>query len=46
MGNKEILKKAYFQAARQTHPDHGGSVEDFVRVKDAYILLGKMESTS
>lgn len=45
MGNKEILKKAYFQAAKKLHPDQGGNVVEFSRLKEAYVLLGKIETT-
>jgi len=34
--SKEILKTAYKYKARQTHPDMGGSNEDFIKVKEAY----------
>lgn len=44
-GDKEILKRAYFQAAKRVHPDTGGSIEAFSRVKDAYILLGTIKQS-
>ena len=35
---KEI-KKAYLKKSKETHPDKGGTKEDFQKVKDAYDLL-------
>lgn len=43
LGNSEILKKAYRQASAKTHPDQGGSVEKFGAIKEAYLLLEKLE---
>lgn len=33
------LKKAYRRRAAETHPDKGGSAEDFQLVKEAYEYL-------
>jgi len=35
----EILKEAYRTHARRSHPDLGGRSEEFIRVRQAYILL-------
>eukprot|EP00826_Nyctotherus_ovalis_P060959 TRINITY_DN8622_c0_g1_i3.p1 TRINITY_DN8622_c0_g1~~TRINITY_DN8622_c0_g1_i3.p1 ORF type:complete len:179 (+),score=36.90 TRINITY_DN8622_c0_g1_i3:126-662(+) len=34
-----IIKKTYRRRAIETHPDKGGSKEDFIRVKTAYDIL-------
>lgn len=33
------IKKAYRRKARETHPDHGGTQEDFCRVREAFEVL-------
>lgn len=33
------LKKGYRKQARKTHPDRGGNEDDFVAVKEAYMIL-------
>lgn len=38
------IKSAYRKAARQTHPDHGGSADDFASVTLAYETLIDVES--
>lgn len=39
------LKKAYRRKAAETHPDKGGSAEDFQLVKEAYeYLLNPVDS--
>lgn len=35
------IKKAYKKLLFQTHPDHGGDVEKFIVVNDAYRLIKK-----
>lgn len=35
----ETIKRAYRQRAKETHPDHGGSVTEFKRVRDAYEAI-------
>jgi len=38
----EQIQEAYQRLAQQTHPDKGGTAEDFVRVDAAYrLLVGK-----
>lgn len=32
----EAIERAYRERIKQTHPDHGGSLEDFQRVREAY----------
>lgn len=38
------IKKAYRKKARQTHPDHGGNVEDFHKVQSSYLILSNPKS--
>lgn len=37
--DKMVIRRAYVQAAKLHHPDHGGSAEKFQIVRDAYNLL-------
>ncbi|MBD8044177.1 DnaJ domain-containing protein [Arthrobacter sp. Sa2BUA2] len=37
------IRSAYRRAARQTHPDHGGSSERFHQVSEAYQVLSNAE---
>ena len=37
------LKKAYFKAALQTHPDRGGDHKEFQKVSIAYAVLKKKQ---
>lgn len=39
--DESSLKKAYLKAAMKTHPDRGGSKDDFQKVSIAYTLLMK-----
>lgn len=36
---QDDIKAAYRRRARDTHPDHGGSSDDFAEVKEAYETL-------
>lgn len=35
----DALKRGYRRRARETHPDHGGSVSAFATVRDLYEML-------
>jgi uncharacterized protein YneF (UPF0154 family) len=35
------LKKVYRQMAKKAHPDHGGSMEQFIQLKAAYDYLNE-----
>ena len=37
--SQEDIKNAFRQKARETHPDRGGSKEEFVKVREAYECL-------
>jgi hypothetical protein len=37
--NPELLRRAYLRRARETHPDHGGSAEEFRKVWEAHEVL-------
>lgn len=37
--SKDEIKAAYRRACMRTHPDRGGSAEDFKAVQDAYAAL-------
>jgi hypothetical protein len=37
--NREVVKKAYRKMAMKHHPDHGGSAEQFNKIKQAYDHL-------
>ena len=37
--NEQMLKKAYLKVAMKTHPDRGGSKDEFQKVSIAYTLL-------
>jgi len=37
--SKNYLKSLYREKAKKVHPDHGGSKEEFIRVKQAYDIL-------
>jgi DnaJ-class molecular chaperone len=37
--SKEEIKKAYKKKAKKTHPDAGGSEEEFKQVNQAYMIL-------
>lgn len=37
--SKDYLKSKYREKAKKFHPDHGGSEEAFIRVKQAYDIL-------
>ena len=39
--NESMLKKAYLKIAMKTHPDRGGSKDEFQKVSIAYTLLKK-----
>lgn len=39
------IKKAYFQRILQTHPDRGGEIEDFLRVRNAYQQIMKQRES-
>ena len=39
--DEKTLKKAYLKAAQRTHPDRGGSADEFQKVSIAYTLLEK-----
>jgi hypothetical protein len=41
MSNRNNLESAYRKAARNLHPDAGGSTEDFIRLNQSYELLMK-----
>jgi len=36
---KNDLKSRFRNRVKEVHPDHGGNVEDFIRVKRSYDLL-------
>jgi curved DNA-binding protein CbpA len=40
----EEIKTAYRKRSRTTHPDHGGSSEEFKKVNEAYAILSKPSS--
>ena len=40
--NEQSLKEAYHKKVLETHPDKGGSTEDFIKVKDAYKFLNSL----
>lgn len=35
----EVIRKAFRRRSMETHPDRGGSAEEFAAVKDAYAVL-------
>lgn len=38
----EVIRKAFRRRSMETHPDRGGSAEEFAAVKEAYaVLLGQ-----
>ncbi len=37
--SKQATKAAYYDMATETHPDHGGNADDFIKVKEAYGVL-------
>tara|TARA_Y100000389_G_scaffold147201_1_gene146077 strand:- start:454 stop:1575 length:1122 start_codon:yes stop_codon:yes gene_type:complete len=37
--NEQMLKKAYLKVAMKTHPDRGGSTDEFQKVSIAYTVL-------
>jgi DnaJ-class molecular chaperone len=39
----EDLEKAYREMAKRTHPDYGGNIVDFKKVKAAYDFLKQMQ---
>jgi len=39
---RQELKKAFRKRAQETHPDHGGSSQDFQKVKSAYEFAHSM----
>ena len=39
--NEQMLKKAYLKKAMKTHPDRGGSKDEFQKVSIAYTVLKK-----
>jgi len=39
--NENQLKKQYHKLAPKYHPDRGGNVEDFIKLREAYTLLKK-----
>ena len=39
--NEQMLKKAYLKKAMKTHPDRGGSKDEFQKVTIAYTVLKK-----
>ncbi len=41
--SQEAIKAAHREKARETHPDHGGSQEAFVKVSQAYKILSDPE---
>ena len=38
---KRDIDKAYRKRASETHPDHGGSNEEFIQVRAAYEAIGQ-----
>jgi hypothetical protein len=41
LNDVEVLSKAYRQAALKLHPDKGGTQDDFVKLQDAYRVMGQ-----
>jgi hypothetical protein len=41
LNDADTLAKAYRQAATKLHPDRGGKHDDFVKLQDAYRVMGK-----
>lgn len=44
--DQKTIRAAYRRRMRQTHPDQGGSAEEFHRVQEAWETLGSEESRS
>ena len=41
----EEIKKAYLDVCRKNHPDHGGEIEKFKQIQEAYSILVPDEKT-
>ena len=42
--NSATVKRAYKQKAKQTHPDKGGTADQFAKISRAYLVLSHPDS--